>query len=173
MNNGNSISSGCNRTKKNANYGVQLLPKRPFRLICFVLVSFRNSWCSQVQWCPVMFSREIPFCYFINHETVSFLIICFCSSVTYFFYFFSPFFALLPPFLFFHKLWLCFSFLFICFCSLFSFFLVFRTRHGVVGKDLVRDEALRSVALNQNKMFLDDQLRFLGNCLPTPPLTNR
>ena len=41
---------------------------------------------------------------------------------------------------------------------------------------LVRDEALRSVALNQNKKFClteDAQSRFLGNCLPTPPLTNR
>ena len=94
------------------------------------------------------------------------------------FLFFSPFFALLPTFLFFityDKVFF-FSFLFICICSLFWFFLVFRTRHGVVGKGLVRDEALRSVALNQNKKFClteDAQSRFQGNCLPTPPLTNR
>ena len=75
------------RTKKNANYGVQLFLKRPFRLGCFVFF-FRNSWCSQVEWYSVMFSRENPFCYFINHETASFLIICFCSSVSYFIPFF-------------------------------------------------------------------------------------
>ena len=50
---------------------------------------FRNSWCSQVKWYSVMFSKENPFCYFINHETASFLIICFCSSVSYFIPFFS------------------------------------------------------------------------------------
>ena len=55
-------------------------------VLCFFF--FRNSWCSQVQWCSVMFSSEIPFCHFINHETASFLIICFCSSVSYFIPFF-------------------------------------------------------------------------------------
>ena len=92
-----------------------------------------------------MFSRESPFCYFINHETASFLIICFCSSVSYFipfffFLLFSLFFLLSFFFINYDKV---ISFPFICFCSLFSFFLVFRTRHGVVDKDLVRDEALR------------------------------
>ena len=134
------------RTKKNANYGVQLFLKRPFRLGCFVLLLFfffRNSWCSQVQWYSVMFSRENPFCYFINHETASFLIICFCSSVSYFipfffFLLFSLFFPLSFFFINYDKL-----FFFSFHLLLFSFFLVFRTRHGVVNKDLVRDEALR------------------------------
>ena len=40
MNNDNSTSSGCSRRKKNGNYGVQLLLKRPFRLVCFVLLFF-------------------------------------------------------------------------------------------------------------------------------------
>ena len=131
------------RTKKNANYEVQLFLKRPFRLGCFVLVFFRNSWCFQVQWYSVMFSRENPFCYFINHETASFLIICFCLSVSYFipfffFLLFSLFFPLSFFFINYDKL-----FFFSFHLLLFSFFLVFRTRHGVVNKDLVRDEALR------------------------------
>ena len=131
------------RTKKNANYGVQLFLKRPFRLGCFVLFFFRNSWCSQVEWYSVMFSRENPFCYFINHETASFLIICFCSSVSYFisfffFLLFSLFFLLSFFFINYDKV-----FFFSFHLLLFSFFLVFRTRHGVVNKDLVRDEALR------------------------------
>ena len=131
------------RTKKNANYGVQLFLKRPFRLGCFVLFFFRNSWCSQVQWYSVMFSRGSPFCYFINHETASFLIICFCSSVSYFipfffFLLFSLFFLLSFFFINYDKV-----FFFSFHLLLFSFFLVFRTRHGVVNKDLVRDEALR------------------------------
>ena len=130
------------RTKKNANYGVQLFLKRPSRLGCFVLVFFRNSWCFQVQWYSVMFSRENRFCFFINHETASFLIICFCSSVSYFIPFFFLLFSLFFPLSFFFinydKL-----FFFSFHLLLFSFFLVFRTRHGVVNKDLVRDEALR------------------------------
>ena len=131
------------RTKKNANYGVQLFLKRPFRLGCLVLFFFRNSWCSQVEWYSVMFSRENPFCYFINHETASFLIICFCSSVSYFipfffFLLFSLFFPLSFFFINYDKL-----FFFSFHLLLYSFFLVFRTRHGVVNKDLVRDEALR------------------------------
>ena len=121
-----------------------------------------------------MFSRENPFCYFINHETASFLIICFCSSVSYFipFFFFSPFFALLS-FINYDKV-----FFFSFHLLLFSFFLVFRTRHGVVNKDLVRDEALRFCLTPPpppKKCCLteDDQLGFLGNCPPTPPLSHR
>ena len=121
-----------------------------------------------------MFSRENPFCYFINHETASFLIICFCSSVSYFipFFFFSPFFALLS-FINYDKV-----FFFSFHLLLFSFFLVFRTRDGVVNKDLVRDEALRFCLTPPpppKKCCLteDDQLGFLGNCLPTPPLSHR
>ena len=75
------------RTRKNANYGVQLFLRRPFRLGCLVLVFFQKfmMFSSSVIF---MFSRESPFCYFINHETASFLIICFCSSVSYFISFF-------------------------------------------------------------------------------------
>ena len=50
----------------------------------------------------------------------------------------------------------------------------FRTRHGVVNKDLVRDEALRpSPSPKKCCLTEDDQLGFLGNCLPTPPLSHR
>ena len=127
-----------------------------------------------------MFSRGSPFCYFINHETASFLIICFCSSVSYFIPFF--FFLLFSLFFLFSFFFInydkVFFFSFICFCSLFSFFLVFRTRHGVVNKDLVRDEALRFCLTpppppKKCSLTEDDQLGFLGNCLPTPPLSHR
>ena len=125
-----------------------------------------------------MFSREIPYCYFINHETASFLIICVCSSVFYFFSFFLfllfSLFFLLSFFFINHDI----VFLF-CFHLLLFFVLVFpcvSNAARVVDKDLVQDEALCSVALNQNKKFClteDAQSRFLGNCLPNPPLKNR
>ena len=131
---------------------------------------FRNSWCSQVQWYSVMFSRE--------NETASFLIICFCLSVSYFipfffFLLFSLFFLLSFFFINYDKV-----FFFSFHLLLFSFFLVFRTRHGVVNKDLVRDEALRFCLTPPpppKKCCLteDDQLGFLGNCQPTPPLSHR
>ena len=166
------------RTKKNANYGVQLFLKRPSRLGCFVLVFFRNSWCFQVQWYSVMFSRENRFCFFINHETASFLIICFCSSVSYFipFFFFSPFFALLPPLVLFHKLW---QTVFLFFSS--AFVLVFPCVSNAARRCQQRSSTGRSTPLLLNPspspkkccLTEDDQLGFLGNCLPTPPLSHR
>ena len=159
------------RTKKNANYGVQLFLKRPFRLGCFVLFFFfRNSWCSQIQWYSVRLSRE--------NETASFLIICFCSSVSYFisFLFFSPFFALLPPFLLFHKLW---QSVFLFFSS--DFVLLFPCVSYAARRCQQRSSTGRSTPLVLNPspspqkccLTEDDQLGFLGNCLPTPPLSHR
>ena len=111
----------------------------------------------------VMVSREIPYCHFINHETVSLLIICFCSSVSYFFSVFSSFFRSSSSLPFFSCIMTkYFSFLFIYFCSLFSFFLVFRTRHSVVGKDLVRDEHSAQLRLTKKKTFC---LRWLNTVL--------
>ena len=171
MKNGNSINSGCSHEEKRKLQS-PTVPEETFSVCMFCVgFFFRNSWCSQVKWCSVIFSREIPFCYFINHETASFLIICFCSSVSYFFSFF--FFSLFFLLSFFFKVF------FFSFHLLLFFVLVFpcvSNAARVVDKDLVQDEALCSVALNQNKKFClteDAQSRFLGNCLPNPPLKNR
>ena len=168
------------RTKKNANYEVQLFLKRPFRLGCFVLFFFRNSWCSQVEWYSVMFSRENPFCYFINHETASFLIICFCSSVSYFipfffFLLFSLFFLLSFFFINYDKV------IFFSFHLLLFFVLVFPRVSNAARRCQQRSSAGRSTPLLLNPspspkkccLTEDDQLGFLGNCLPTPPLSHR
>jgi len=89
------------------------------------LLSFHKSWNSVLSYHLL----------FVHRSPISFLS------------FFSPFFARLPPFLLFHKLrqsvFLFFSSAFVL-CSRFS--LCFEL--GVVDKDLVRDEALRSVVLN-------------------------
>ena len=139
-------------------------------LCCFFF--FRNSWCSQIQWYSVRLSRE--------NETASFLIICFCSSVSYFipFFFFSPFFALLPPFLFFHKLW---QSVFLFFSS--AFVLVFPCVSNAARRCQQRPSAGRSTPLVLNpssspqKVLLNRgwSIRVSGK-LPTypsskPPLT--
>ena len=138
---------------------------------------FRNSWCSQVQWYSVMFSRENRFCYFINHETASFLIICFCSSVSYFisFHFFSPFFALLPPFLLFHKLW---QIVFLFFSS--AFVLVFLCVSNAARRCQQRSRTGRSTPLLLNpspspqKVLLNRgwSIRVSGKLFTYPPLSH-
>ena len=131
---------------------------------------FRNSWCSQVQWYSVMFSRE--------NETASFLIICFCSSVSYF----IPFFFFLLFSLFFLL-----SFFFINYDKVFflffssAFVLVFPRVSNAARRCQQRSSTGRSTPLVLNPspspqkccLTEDDQLGFLGNCLPTPPLSHR
>ena len=86
MKNGNSINSGCSHEEKRK-LRSPTVPEETFSAWMFCVgFFFRNSWFSQVQWYSVMFSRE--------NETASFLIICFCSPVSYFFSFFFLLFSL-------------------------------------------------------------------------------
>ena len=164
------------RTKKNANYGVQLFLKRPFRLGCFVLVFFQKF---------MMFSSSVIFSYVLKgkslllfhkswNSVLSYHLLLFIGLLFHSILFFSPFFALLPPFLLFQKLW---QSVFVFFSS--AFVLVFPCVSNAARRlDLVRDEALRlclSPPPPPKKCCLteDDQLGFLGNCLPTPPLSHR
>ena len=159
------------RTKKNANYGVQLFLKRPFRLGCFVLFFFSEIHdvlkFSDIQLGSQGKMKQRPFLSsaFVHRSPISFH--------SFFFLLFSLFFLLSFFFINYDKV-----FFFSFHLLLFSFFPVFRTRHGVVNKDLVRDEALRLCLTPPpppQKCCLteDDQLGFLGNCLPIPPLSHR
>ena len=159
------------RTKKNANYGVQLFLKRPFRLGCFVLVFFSEIH-DVLKFSDIQLGSQGKWNSVLSYHLLLFIGLLF-HSILFFFLLFSLFFLLSFFFINYDKV-----FFFSFHLLLFSFFLVFRTRHGVVNKDLVRDEALRFCLTPPpppKKCCLteDDQLGFVGNCPPTPPLSHR
>ena len=135
MKNGNSINLGCSHEEKRK-LRSPTVPEETFSAwmscVGFFLEIHDVLKFSDIQLCSQGKMKQRPFLSsaFVHRSPISFH--------SFFFLLFSLFFLLSFFFINYDKVFF-FSFHLI----LFSFFLVFRTRHGVVNKDLVRDEALR------------------------------